>query len=103
MRSRPHSWIRLIGSLGLRREKHSDPLSSGHSRKLCFEQCEDRRMLTVFTVMNTEDAPENTPAAVGTLRQAIFDANQLDDSDTIARSCDTPREVEYSTADRRVA
>lgn len=32
-------------------------------------------MLAVFTVTNLNDAPVNTPAAVGTLRQAIFDAN----------------------------
>jgi hypothetical protein len=40
-------------------------------------------MLATFTVTNAADAPENTPQAVGTLRQAIFDANQLDDADTI--------------------
>lgn len=34
-------------------------------------------------VTNANDALENTPAAVGTLRQALFNANQNPDSDTI--------------------
>ena len=40
-------------------------------------------MLATFFVTNTADAVENTPEAVGTLRQAIFDANQFADADTI--------------------
>jgi len=40
-------------------------------------------MLATFVVTNDGDAPENTPAAVGTLRQAMFDANQAPDHDII--------------------
>ncbi len=62
--------------------------SSISGTSLCFEQFEDRRMLATFMVTNLGDAPANTPAAVGTLRQAIFDANQLDDHDEIVFSTD---------------
>lgn len=44
-------------------------------RHLAFEQCEDRRLLAVYQVTNAGDADVGTPAAVGTLRQAIEDAN----------------------------
>jgi hypothetical protein len=40
-------------------------------------------MLAVFTVTNPADAEENTTAAAGTLRQAVSDANQSPDGDTI--------------------
>jgi hypothetical protein len=40
-------------------------------------------MLAIFTVTNVDDAVANTPEAIGTLRQAIFDANADDDHDTI--------------------
>jgi hypothetical protein len=40
-------------------------------------------MLATFTVMNDDDAQVGTPAAVGTLRQAIFDADQTLAADTI--------------------
>ena len=39
-------------------------------------------MLSI-TVTDNFDAPENTPAAIGTLRQAIFDANTTASLDTI--------------------
>jgi hypothetical protein len=51
-------------------------------RRLRFERCEDRRVLAFF-VTNLDDAQANTPEAEGTLRQAIFDANQFDDVDEI--------------------
>ena len=40
-------------------------------------------MLAIYTVTNHLDAPVNTPAAIGTLRQAIQDANTLTGADTI--------------------
>jgi hypothetical protein len=40
-------------------------------------------MLATFTVTTDADAPENTPAAIGTFRQAIHDADQTLESDTI--------------------
>jgi len=40
-------------------------------------------MLAVFTVMNADDATLNTAESVGTLRQAIFDANEFPNEDTI--------------------
>jgi len=48
-----------------------------------FEQFEDRRMLATFHVTTNADAPVNTPAAVGTLRQAIQDANNQLGPDSI--------------------
>jgi hypothetical protein len=44
-------------------------------RGLSFEALEDRDLPAVFTVTNLNDAVVNTPGAVGTLRQAIFNAN----------------------------
>ncbi|MEX2317045.1 MAG: choice-of-anchor Q domain-containing protein [Pirellulales bacterium] len=53
-------------------------------RRLSFEVFEDRRLLTVFTVTNLNDLPVSAPnQAPGTLRQAIFDANQAADADSI--------------------
>ncbi len=43
-------------------------------------------MLAMFSVTNVIDALENTPAAVGTLRQAIFNANNTPGPDTITFS-----------------
>jgi hypothetical protein len=56
---------------------------AGYRRNLRFEKCEDRRLLTVFTVTSIADVPVNTPSAIGTLRQAIFDAENLAGPDTI--------------------
>lgn len=53
-----------------------------YSRRLSIEPLEDRRLLATFTVTNINDAPVAAPgAAPGTLRQAIFDANQTPDVD----------------------
>ncbi len=85
MRSQSNSWTALLAKLGinLKRNYSRFTKSNARSRKLRFENCEDRRMLAVFTVTNPGDAVENTPAAIGTLRKAIFDAEQTDDHDTI--------------------
>jgi len=56
------------------------------SRRLQFEQCEDRRVLAAIQVTNFNDAVENTPAAIGTLRQAIFDSNNTPGADEITFS-----------------
>lgn len=56
---------------------------TGNTRLRSFEQLEDRRVLANFFVTNLDDAPVNTPESVGTLRQAIFDANADAIADTI--------------------
>jgi hypothetical protein len=77
MRSQSSSLIRLLRKkLEFARTMRNRFTTSGYRRNLRFEQCEDRCMLATFMVTNNTDAPENTPAAVGTLRQAIFNANQ---------------------------
>jgi hypothetical protein len=54
-------------------------------RRLRFEYCEDRRMLATFVVNTTSDTP-----VLGrtTLREAVAQANLLDDHDTIEFSID---------------
>jgi CSLREA domain-containing protein len=60
------------------------PLSAGHSRRLRVEVLEDRRLLAVFTVDNLNDeAVTMAGDSPGTLRQAIFDANQASGPDEI--------------------
>ncbi len=85
MRHLSNSWTRVLRKFGITHKRFNSRLSRKYSqfRKLCFEHCEDRRLLAVFTVTNSNDAVENTPAAIGTLRQAVFDANFIDDQDTI--------------------
>ncbi len=49
-----------------------------------FQALEDRRMLATFVVNNLLDAPVNNPTEVpGSLRQAVFDANETPGADTI--------------------
>ena len=50
---------------------------SRYDRRLRVEVLEDRRMLAMFTVANLDDA------GVGSLRQAILDANAAGGADTI--------------------
>ena len=52
--------------------------------RLRFEPLEDRRLLSVFTVINTLDGPVANPGDLpGSLRQAIFDANRHQGADQI--------------------
>jgi len=83
MRSQPSSWTNLLTILGFTRKMRPSRTQTRYRRKLRFEQVENRCMLATFVVTNDGDAPENTPAAVGTLRQAMFDANQAPDHDII--------------------
>jgi hypothetical protein len=83
MRSQPYSWTRLLAKLGFAWRKLRSGSGIGFRRTLRFEQCEDRRMLATIMVANANDAIVNTPAAIGTLRQAIFDADLTIDLDTI--------------------
>ena len=53
------------------------------TRRLRFETLEERHLLAPFVVTNLNDAPANTPQSVGTLRQAIYDANLQSDADII--------------------
>jgi hypothetical protein len=53
-------------------------------RRLRIEPLEDRRLLATFTVTNLDDGfVSEFVSAPGTLRQAIFDANQTADADLI--------------------
>jgi hypothetical protein len=82
MRSHHISRTNVLSKVGFTRKKRRTRQQIGYRRTLRFEQVEDRRMLALM-VTTTADAPENTQEAVGTLRQAIFDANQFPDHDTI--------------------
>lgn len=51
-----------------------------YRRKLRFEKHEDRRVLATFTVTEVGDGAVRGPGGQpGTLRQAVFDANFIDD------------------------
>ena len=69
-------WRSLFAGYGLNRK----PRIAGYSRKLRFEQCEDRCMLAAILVDTASDIP-----IVGktTLREAIVDANNTFGHDTI--------------------
>lgn len=55
------------------------------SRRLRLEHLEARRVLTTFPVSNLLDAPVSGPdSAPGTLRQAIYDANNTPGDDVVA-------------------
>lgn len=84
MRDRRSFAASLIDKLAVRLHEHRSRHRSNYNRYLRLECCEHRRMLTTFMVTTSADAPENTPAAYGTLRQAIFNANtSIDAQDTI--------------------
>ena len=86
MRSHPTTWTTLRTKLGFTRKKsntHSGRKNTGN-RKLRYEQCEDRLLLTTFTVndigdTDTFDFTDN----IVTLREATVQANQINDQDTI--------------------
>ena len=73
-------WTNMFGN---ERKKQLRNSKSCFRRRLHFEQCEDRCMLATFMVTNNNDDIVNTPASVGTLRQALFDANLFSDADEI--------------------
>ena len=82
MRSHPQSWTALLAKLGFSRKKRRSQSTPNYGRKLRFEQCEDRRMLAAITVdspFDVIDANDN----VTTLREAIIEANQFSNEDTI--------------------
>ncbi|QDS97964.1 choice-of-anchor Q domain-containing protein [Adhaeretor mobilis] len=57
---------------------------SHRTKRLKIESLEDRRMLAVFTVSNLNDGPVAASGDLpGSLRQAIFDANNLPGDDEI--------------------
>jgi titin len=66
---------------------------SKNGRALHLEILEDRRLLSVFTVTNTDDG------GAGSLRQAILDSNATPDSNTIQCSIDSgARTIALSSA-----
>lgn len=73
-------WKSLVGKLNLQKRKRAR--LTAYTRRLHFEQFENRRMLAVFTVNSPLD---NTIGDDGltTLREAINAANQQPDQDTI--------------------
>ena len=73
-------------SLVSRQGRSTEDLRRGNSnhRRLDFESLEDRRMLALFTVSNLDDGIVNASGELpGSLRQAIFDANDTPGADTI--------------------
>ena len=61
-----------------RKSASTQPVSRSRRSYLALERLEERSLLTVFTVLNTNDS------GVGSLRQALLDANASPDADTIA-------------------
>jgi len=77
--SRPES-RRSLPSLRSRHDTHRN----GYHRRLRCEPLEDRRMLSVFTVTNTNDGPVAAAGDLpGSLRQAIFNANANPGDDVV--------------------
>jgi hypothetical protein len=70
------------------------------TRRLRFEPLEDRRLLATFTVTNLNDAPVVAPnSAPGTLRQAIYDANQAAGADVIQFAANLSGNISLSVMD----
>jgi hypothetical protein len=80
MSSQPSSWNNFLTKLGFGRRKYRARRTRYHHRPLRFEQCEDRMMLTVFTVNSSLD---NGDGANTTLREAIEQAQNNPGPDTI--------------------
>ena len=87
MRSHLTSWTDLLTNLGFTlKKRHSlSAAKLSYGRRPQFEQCEDRRMLATYTVNVDYDvaAPFNLNDNIVTLREAIFQANQSANLDTI--------------------
>ena len=82
MHSLPALLDTLLNKFGHKDNNHRFQSNTGFHRKLHFEQCEDRRMLTeIFTVKSYLDI--TMPGEGLTLRQAIEDAEQSPGEDTI--------------------
>jgi hypothetical protein len=73
-------WLTKFRAIGKKRRSY---MKTGYRRVLVAEQLESRCLLATFTVTNDADVPVNSPGSAGTLRQAIFDANQFPDTDNI--------------------
>lgn len=87
MRSQPHSWHCILRRFGLTGRKFRRRTKIGYYRPLFFEQCENRRMLTEFTVNSLIDTDVfNDTDSVVTLREAISRANASPGEDTITFS-----------------
>jgi hypothetical protein len=71
-----------------------------YARRLKFESLESRRVLATITVTNLNDAVVVAPgSAPGTLRQAVYDANQTPGADTIQFASNLSGSVNLSVVD----
>lgn len=70
------------------------------TRHLTFEPLEARHVLTTFTVTSLADFPVSGPgSAPGTLRQAVFDANQSSNADVIQFAANLNGTINLSIAE----
>ncbi len=84
MRSRGIAWTTLFTKLGFSTRNQRNGKRRVYGRKLHFEQCEERRVLATIVVTNLGDGFVSGPGdQPGTLRQAIFDADNIAGPDTI--------------------
>jgi hypothetical protein len=84
MRRQPNSWTNLFAKLGLYSKKRRPANKTGSNRRLRFEQCEDRHMLTPLTVNVDYDVVSwvDTDSEVS-LREAVERANIDGNADVI--------------------
>ena len=82
---------------------HAGARSHATDRRLDVEELEPRRVLATFTVTNDLDGPVSATGSLpGSLRQAIFDANQTMEPDDIvfdAEYFSTPRTIQLQGDD----
>jgi hypothetical protein len=86
-----------------RRKAGSRGAQARFSRRLRLEYLEDRRVLATFAVSNLLDAPVSGPgSAPGTLRQAIYDANNAQGDDVVKFDTGLSGTVNLSVVDDTV-
>lgn len=84
MPSQPNSWINFLTKLKFPYKKVRSRTAAIYGRKLRYEVCEDRRMLTTFYVnVNYDTTQIDNDNTVVSLREAVFRANEFPNHDTI--------------------